>query len=312
MSATYAGLELPTNPMTRSSALQALASADSAWRLAMRPGGGRIRARSRALPFATGEVGYRESIRLTPRARVNLERLTGVIFPGQASVLELLVYRQWSSAGSQAVDKRGEWLILAGEEAVGMGRWLLEDSAAHFLRFARLGRFAVTSARLSYFRSFMANNRFRPDEVLLEASLVLELYGLRKAENIDYLALTTQLTPRPRIKRNDRHREHHGATLREMLDDSRYHFRLGELRCVSFSQIASFKRSRGTFGDRQDLGMMRALETGSRLAWLWHRSLYELDLGYRCFLRWLHRLVRPWVGEQAVAFYHRWRRRRSH
>ncbi|MFQ3789819.1 hypothetical protein [Halomonas sp. A29] len=311
MKATYAGLSLPTLPMTRRSALEALALAETTWRLAIRPN--KSRTRAKGFPFAVEEAGYRESIRLTPRARANLETLTQIIMPGRASTLELLVYRmpRWSDC-SEAADKHGEWLILAGEEAIRMARWLLDDSANHFLRFARLGRFSVTSARLSYFRSFMANNRYHHDEVLLDTSLVLELYGLRKAENIDYLSLAAERVQRPRIKRNDRDRRYHGRTLREMLEDPSCHFHLGELRCVSFSQVVHFKRSRGTFEDRRDLGMMQALIAGNRPALFWHRSLYELDLGRRLASRWMQRLIWLWFGEQAVEFYHRWRRRRSH
>ncbi|MGR2738774.1 hypothetical protein ACUY1T_10015 [Billgrantia sp. Q4P2] len=311
MKTTYAGLSLPTHPLTRRSALESLAQGGTTWRLAIRTN--KTRTRAKGFPFSVEEIGYRESIRLTPRAWANLETLTHIILPGRTTTLELLVYRtpSWTDS-SRVADSQGEWLLLAGEEAIQMARWLLDDSASHFLRFARLGRFSVTSARLSYFRSFMASNRYRHDEVLLDTSLVLELYGLRKAENIEYLSLTAERSYRPRIKRNDEYQEHHGRTLRELLADPCCHFRLGELRCVSFDQIAHFKRSRGSFEDRQDLGMMQALVAGNRRALLWHRSLYEIDLRRRLVSRGLQRLVRLWVGEQTLGFYDRWRRHRSH
>jgi hypothetical protein len=294
--------------MSRSAALEALERCSSRWQLAIKPRG---RCGREKLPCPVAEVGYRERVRLTPRARANLEALVGIILPGRETALELLVYRPLPPNGDSHAQRDG-WLILAGEEAAQVACWLLDDDAGHFLRHARLGRYTVTAARLSYFRSFLANNRFRHDEVLLDASLVLELYGVRKAECIDYLALAAEITHRPCIKRNEEECHHHGRSLREMLATPGCHFRLGELRCVSFEQIIRFKRSRGTFADRRDLGMMQALVTGNRLAMLWHRTLYELDLGRRLLSDWLSRRIRLEASGQTLAFPHRWRRRRSH
>ncbi|SEG06021.1 hypothetical protein [Billgrantia desiderata] len=309
MKASYAGLSFPSEPMSRSAAVEALERSGSCWRLALKPRGACGRER---LPCALAEVGYRERVRLTPRARANLEALVGIILPGRETALELLVYQPLPVAEGGHHAPRDGWLILVGEEAAQLARWLLDDSAGHFLRHARLGRYTVTAARLSYFRSFLANNRFRHDEVLLDASLVLELYGLRKAECIDYLALAAEVRHRPRIRRNDDDSHHHRCSLREMLATPGCHFRLGELRCVSFEQIIRFKRSRGTFADRRDLSMMQALVTGNRLAILWHRALYEIDLGRRLLSDWLIQRIRPEASGQRLAFSHRWRRRRSH
>ncbi|MCE8004647.1 hypothetical protein [Billgrantia ethanolica] len=309
MKASYAGLSFPSEPMSRSAAVEALERSGACWRLALKPRGACGRER---LPCAVAEVGYRERVRLTPRARANLEALVGIILPGRETALELLVYQPLPVAEGGRHAPRDGWLILVGEEAAQLARWLLDDSAGHFLRHARLGRFSVTAARLSYFRSFLANNRFRHDEVLLDASLVLELYGVRKAECIDYLALEDETTHRPRIRRNDDDCRHHGLSLREMLATPGCHFRLGELRCVSFEQIIRFKHSRGTFADRRDLSMVQALVRGKRLALLWHRTLYELDLGRRLLSRWLLHQIRPGDGGLTLAYQHRWRRRRSH
>ncbi|MCE8038675.1 hypothetical protein [Halomonas sp. MCCC 1A11062] len=309
MKASYAGLNFPSDAMSRSAALEALERNSSRWQLAIKPRG---RCGREKLPCPVAEVGYRERVRLTPRARANLEALVGIILPGRETALELLVYRPLPLANGDSHAQRDGWLILAGEEAAQVACWLLDDCAGHFLRHARLGRYTVTAARLSYFRSFLANNRFHHDEVLLDASLVLELYGLHKAECIDYLALAAETTHRPCMRRNDDDCRHHGLSLQEMLTTPGCHFRLGELRCVSFEQIIRFKRSRGTFADRRDLSMMQALVTGNRLAMLWHRALYELDLGRRFIAEWLIHRVRPAANGQTLAFSHPWRRRRSH
>ncbi|MCE9662754.1 hypothetical protein LY622_04810 [Halomonas sp. M5N1S17] len=314
-----AGLAPPGGlPAARRAALERLEANNSAWRLVLRGGSPNAAPEASTGPdnlSSMGDVLYRECLRFPARARKNLAELTELTLPKGGGVLEfavllpgdsLKILPTWASA------KTGQWGGLALADSIRVGRWLLDQSSRHFLLHARYGRFNVTRARLSYFSCFVASNGYRHDQVLLDASIVLELYGLRRAQRLDYLALEPERVSRPCIHRNDGELIHHGASCQALLEDPDRHFQLGELRYVSFSQLERFKRSRRHDVDDYDLGMMRALETNNRAALLWHRGRYELSLAVRRARRGIRRLARRLFGKQLAELYHRRHNRRSH
>jgi hypothetical protein len=305
-------------PAARRAALERLEANNSAWRLVLLCGV------SSATPVTStdagslptmGDVAYRERMQLSERARKNLAELAGLILPEGGGVLEFAVLLPGGSAKSLPTwpsARTGQWGGLDLADSTRVGRWLLDQSSRHFLLHARYGHFSVTRARLSYFSSFLTSNGYRHDQALLDASIVLELYGLRRARRLDYLALEPERINRPCIHRNDEALVHHGTSCRELLEDPDRHFCLGELRCVSFSQLERFKRSRSREVDGYDLGMMRALETNNRAALLWHRGRYELSLAVRRARHGGRRLARRLFGKQLAEIYHRRHNRRSH
>lgn len=289
----------------RQKALAQMVLPDSKWRLAICVMGND----RNNPPYLLGEVIYEERLSISRHSCDNLERFAGVRLP--IGILELRIFSPWAEVRSITLpsERMHEWIIPPSDQAIPLARWLLDDSSRHFLKYAYSGRFSETPRRLAYFRDFVEVNGFNLDHVLLDSSIVLELYGLRKAQDLDYLAVQPETITRPLIYRNDKELHHHGVPLEVLLEDPKRHFWIGDLRFISFSQLARFKQSRNRFKDRQDLGMMQALESHNHVALIWHRMLYELDLWRRRARRLLSRWVRNICGERPAKLYHRWRGR---
>jgi hypothetical protein len=232
-----------------------------------------------------GKAISQEWIALSPRFRKNLEQFAGIALPREAATLELRVITTESLAHLQptgSISGIGNWAILTENEARRAAPWLLNMNARHFLEYARPDRFSGTAARLETFKEFMSLNGFQRDEVVLDSSIVLEIYGLRKAGDIDYLALDVEKCSIPGIESHDGQLVHHCLSKQELINNPNWHFQIDGIRAVSFAQLKIFKRNRNTpYKDCHDVGMMEALEKEDSVALWRHRKLYKLYSIYR-------------------------------
>ncbi|TFH88158.1 hypothetical protein EQG41_04440 [Billgrantia azerbaijanica] len=233
-----------------------------------------------------GLAVYQERISVTPRFRNNLGRFAGIVLAREAATLELKIITPESVVHlnpTGSISSIGNWSILMADEASRLAPWLLNINARHFLGYARPDKFAETAAKLESFREFMRINEFRFDEVILASSIVLEIYGLRKADDIDYLAFGEEKFSMPGIESQDGQRFHHCLSKQELITNPDWHFEVDGIRFVSFSQLKKFKMNRrAPHKDCHDVGMMEALESGNRVALWRHRELHKL---YSIYLR---------------------------
>ncbi|MDI5986108.1 hypothetical protein QLQ85_15025 [Halomonas sp. M4R5S39] len=228
----------------------------------------------------SGKAVYQERIALTPRFRSNLARFAGIVLPRESATLELQIITPVSLAQldpTGSISSIGNWSILMEDEASRLALWLLNINARHFLEYARPDRFSGTAARLESFREFMRINEFKCDEVVLVSSIVLEIYGLRKADDIDYLALGEEKFSMPGIESQDSHLFYHCLSKQELITNPDWHFQIDGIRFVSLSQLKKFKKNRRSpHKDCHDVGMMEALESGSCVGLWRHRVLHKL------------------------------------
>lgn len=234
---------------------------------------------------------YQERIGVSARFRKNLAHFTGIVLPRDSAILEMKIIPLESLAHLKRtgfIPSLGNWSILMADEARRLSLWLLNVNARHFLAYARPGGFAGTAGKLESFKEFMRINEFRSDEVILASSIVLEMYGLRKANDIDYLAFGEEKFSMPGIEPQDGQKFYHCLSKQELITNPAWHFEVDGIRFVSFHQLKRFKNNRGSpHKDCHDVGMMEALESG-RFVELWrHRGMSKL---YSIFFR-LRRVV---------------------
>jgi hypothetical protein len=227
-------------------------------------------------PFA--EAIHHERIALSASFSKNLARFAEIVLPREAVMLEVLIFPSDAMVPPLPVGPTtamGSWSILTEEEVARVAPWLLNKNARHFLEYARPDRFSGTAARLETFRRFMSLNGLRGDEVVLDSSMVLELYGLRKAVDMDYLALGETRYSVEGISTHDRQVGHHGLSKSELITNPDWYFEYNGIRLLSFAQVKRFKQNRNTPKDRHDVGMMEALEKKEMATLLINRGRYE-------------------------------------
>ena len=72
------------------------------------------------------------------------------------------------------------------EEAVRVSKLVFNENGIHFLNYAEPDKFSLRK-NLGLFNQFLKKYNVNPEDVLIDGSIVLSLYGLRKNIDIDFL-----------------------------------------------------------------------------------------------------------------------------
>lgn len=147
------------------------------------------------------------------------------------------------------------------EEAVRLARVIFNDNSIHFLNHAQPNKYQKTHRRLAKFRTFISDNHMDTEDIVLDGGIVLSLYGLRNASDIDYLAAKALS-----IEYNDEELECHDEELKyhdegknELIYNPKYYFYFNDMKFISFDQVYRMKNNRNEIKDKNDCKLMESL-----------------------------------------------------
>ncbi|MCP4552904.1 MAG: hypothetical protein GY834_12880 [Bacteroidetes bacterium] len=195
------------------------------------------------------------------------------------------------------------------EEAVIVAHMLFNDNAVHFLNYAKPRTFQSTFEKIEKFKCFLKHNELNKDELVLDGGIVLSLYGLREADDIDYLYIGGD--PIIKVSKNVNHHQdslkYYEVSEKDLVMDPGNYFYFDGIKFLSFSRVYQLKESRGHTKDKNDILLMRGLVENDRylarlglvkqkitFAYirLYHRSLNMLQtIGLYNAVRWLYRKI---------------------
>ncbi|WP_280545720.1 hypothetical protein [Halomonas sp. 11-S5] len=198
-----------------------------------------------------------------------------------------------ADSGGKLPDGEGWRHVTSPKELPWMEALLMNANGRHFLQHARGGRLARRwPARVRSLRAFLERQGLEPSRVVFDSSLVLELYGLRPARDVDFLALDSIRQRERGFSANDAQLVHHGVSKQTLIEDPAFHLQVDGLRFVSFDQLRRLKHGRNRLKDRNDLRMMDALERGDRFALLQGWGVAQWVVMTIVLQRWARRLAR--------------------
>tara|TARA_Y100000385_G_C13038162_1_gene614003 strand:- start:830 stop:1585 length:756 start_codon:yes stop_codon:yes gene_type:complete len=147
------------------------------------------------------------------------------------------------------------------QEAIDIGRLLFNSNGLHFLNYAKPYRYISELTKLNLFRKFLTDNKISKNEALIDGSLVLALYGLRKSSDIDFFvsnnnSLKVSIKD---IEEHDSELKYHLVDKEELLFNPKYHFIYNGLKIISFEQLYTMKKNRNGSKDINDCRMMNSL-----------------------------------------------------
>lgn len=184
------------------------------------------------------------------------------------------------------------------EEAIRISNLIFNDNGLHFLNYANPYKYVNIYSKLDIFKDFLKHNKIETEAVVIDGSVILSLYGLRKNEDIDYLILDNE-----RIKKISLEFEMHDSELRyhdqnkyNLIYDARYYFQYYGLKFISFNQLYKMKKKRNEEKDIHDCNMMNSLlqnnklkklqlEIKQKLFYLKIKNRKTIRLGLLSFLR---------------------------
>ena len=159
------------------------------------------------------------------------------------------------------------------KEAVRVARIMFNDNSIHFLNYAQPNKYRSTHAKLEKFRDFLVKNKINNEDIVLDSGIVLSLYGLREASDIDYLAsdkFTIDYNDEE-LEYNDEELEYHDEELEyhdeekaELIYNPKFYFYFNDIKFISFNQLYRMKRNRAEQKDIYDYRLMESIIENNR------------------------------------------------
>jgi len=146
------------------------------------------------------------------------------------------------------------------EEATRVARILFNENSVHFLNYGNPAKYKSTYKKLEYFKSFIQKNDISAANVVLDASTILSLYGIRESNDIDYLSEKNNIKyPDKLIEPHDDELEFHKEEKNNLIFNPELYFYYDDLKFISFQQLFKMKRNRFEVKDQNDISLMKAL-----------------------------------------------------
>ena len=151
------------------------------------------------------------------------------------------------------------------DEALRIGSYLLNENGLHHLNYSRPIDLDARS-RLSHIKSEIASRGIDLSDVVVDGSYVLELYGLRKSRDLDYIFASSVKSERVSyLDCHDDQLVYHDVDKADLIYNPKYYFEVAGVKFVSLRQIMKMKENRGEGKDRIDVKMIKALHQERRL-----------------------------------------------
>ncbi len=149
------------------------------------------------------------------------------------------------------------------EEAIEAAEMVLNDNSIHFLNFAKPNKFLNFHEKLSKIKNEISINKISSDDFLLDGGMVLEAYGLRKASDIDYLALENSLDKSLADCHNEEYLKYRkDIDINEMIYNPENFFYFCGFKFSSIENLIKLKKNRASNKDLLDVRLVADFISG--------------------------------------------------
>ncbi len=146
------------------------------------------------------------------------------------------------------------------DEAVRVARVVFNENALHMLNYAKPNKYMSTHNKIEKFKKFKEINKLSKDDILLDSSIVLSIYGLREARDIDFLYFDNdKIVDNEEINIHDEELKYYEKTKDELIYNPKNYFYFNDLKFISFNELYKMKKNRAEEKDINDCKMMEAL-----------------------------------------------------
>jgi hypothetical protein len=135
----------------------------------------------------------------------------------------------------------------------------------HFLNYANPTKSKKLYSQLSQFHEFVDENKINKKDIILDASILLSLYGLREANDVDYILKDgVKVTiPYNNIENHDDELQYYSKSKSTLINDPKNYFYFRGLKFVGYESLYSMKKKRNQIKDIHDIELMRSLVKGT-------------------------------------------------
>lgn len=153
------------------------------------------------------------------------------------------------------------------EESLRISNLLLNDNGIHFLKYAKPLKKKKVNDKINHIHDFIKRYNIETDKLLVDSSFILELYGLRESQDIDYI-----LDDDVNIENKDSKMSCHDEVIvfykknkEEILYNPVNFFVYEGVKFISFSKLFEMKKCRDEKKDRIDCKMMSSFISDDKI-----------------------------------------------
>lgn len=151
------------------------------------------------------------------------------------------------------------------EEAIRISKTIFNANGIHFFNHGKPNKNKETKNKIDSFKKYCIKNQLDLNDVAIDSGLTMELYGLRKSNDIDYLSIKKpKYVPKDyaesKISLHDGNElTHHGKSSENIIYDIESYFIYDDVKFVSLTQVMIMKMSRREKKDIVDVGLIKNL-----------------------------------------------------
>src|SRR5699024_207101 len=165
------------------------------------------------------------------------------------------------------IDKHSVHITDTHEEAVKMARLIFNANGIHFLNKAQPNNFSSKYKKITTFKAFLNKHNSTPQNNILDGSMVLSVYGIREAADIDYLSDDNIISNDKNISHHDSELQFYNNTKNALIFNPENYFYFKDIKFVSFDQTKKMKNTRAKKNkenkDINDVAAMNRLDDSS-------------------------------------------------
>ncbi|POB13204.1 hypothetical protein [Halobacteriovorax sp. DA5] len=166
------------------------------------------------------------------------------------------------------------------EETLTTANILLNDNTVHFLNNAHPNKFLNFRKKISKLKEYINKNKINSEDLLIDTSSTLAIYGVRDANDIDILTrLPKTLFSDSDIDIHNDSIKFHQSSIEELITNPSNYFTYEGLKFLSLNRLKIFKENRNEIKDKLDLEMIERLvkkEKSALLVKLLHYLNFKL------------------------------------
>lgn len=124
---------------------------------------------------------------------------------------------------------------------------IYNPNSMHFLNCGKPTRFKKSYKILEKYKNVLEQNKAIVDEYIIDSSMVLSMYGIRSAADLDYLTISAKdgIHDYPDIEEHDdTQKEFYDNDIKSLVLSPDNYFQFNELKFVSINKLLEFKKKR--------------------------------------------------------------------
>lgn len=134
---------------------------------------------------------------------------------------------------------------------------IYNKNSVHHLNFGYPTRYAKSHRLIENFKHRIEENALNINDFVIDSSMVLAIYGIREARDLDYYYLNDDVSLScTDFDEHDEHLMYHNVSKADMIINPANYFVYYGVKFLSLDRLASFKKNRGEKKDMNDLQMI--------------------------------------------------------